>query len=150
MHDAKQVARYLLWLSSHGPDSSVTPMQLLKLVYVSHGWMLGLHGRPLISDAVEAWKYGPVVPAVYRAYKVYGGAAITEIPTEEPSGFSADERAVMREVWQKYGHLDGVTLSSMTHKPGSPWATARRLSGPGCVISNDIIEHFYATLARRP
>jgi uncharacterized phage-associated protein len=149
MHDAKQVARYILWLAGQSPDPSVTPMQLLKLVYVSHGWMLGLHGRPLISDSVEAWKYGPVVPSVYRAYKVYGGGAITEIPSEEPTGFLDTERDVMREVWNKYGHLSGVTLSAMTHKPGSPWATARRLSGPGCVISNDIIEHFYANLARQ-
>ena len=37
-------------------------MQVLKLVYYCHAWMLGLYGRPLIRQPIEAWRYGPVVP----------------------------------------------------------------------------------------
>src|SRR5688500_7025998 len=120
MHDPRSVARYLLWLAGRGPDPSVTPMQLLKLVYISHGWMLGLHGRPLLNEPVEAWRYGPVVPSVYRAYKRYGGGPIAEVPSQEPQGFSDDEREVMRQVWQKYGQFSGIKLSTMTHQPTSP------------------------------
>jgi uncharacterized phage-associated protein len=41
---------------------SLTPLQLMKLVYIAHGWMLGIHQRPLIKDHIEAWKLGPVIP----------------------------------------------------------------------------------------
>ena len=44
-------------------------MHVLKLVYVCHGWMLGIHGAPLITEPVEAWTYSPVVPTVYHRYK---------------------------------------------------------------------------------
>ena len=39
---------------------SFTPSQLMKLAYIAHGWMLALYQRPLITDRIEAWKYGPV------------------------------------------------------------------------------------------
>ena len=34
----------------------LTPMQVLKLVYISHGWMLGLLDQPLVAEAIEAWR----------------------------------------------------------------------------------------------
>ena len=37
---------------------ALTPMQLLKLVYIAHGWRLGLYGKPLIRDEIQAWQYG--------------------------------------------------------------------------------------------
>jgi uncharacterized phage-associated protein len=45
----------------------ITPMQLLKLVYIAHGWSLAILGRDLFPDRIEAWKYGPVIPDLYRA-----------------------------------------------------------------------------------
>ncbi|MCC7437458.1 MAG: DUF4065 domain-containing protein [Armatimonadetes bacterium] len=45
--------------------TALTPMKLLKLVYIAHGWHLGIMGKPLISDEVQAWKYGPVIPKLY-------------------------------------------------------------------------------------
>ena len=50
----------------------VTPMKLLKLVYIAHGWSLGLFGEPLIDEAVVAWTYGPVIPDLYKVLKDYG------------------------------------------------------------------------------
>ena len=32
-----------------------TPMQLLKLVYIAHGWMFGFFNEPLIDDDIEAF-----------------------------------------------------------------------------------------------
>ena len=44
----------------------LTPMKLLKLAYICHGWMLALHDRPLIFDEIHAWKYGPIIPKLYQ------------------------------------------------------------------------------------
>lgn len=54
---------------------SLTPLQLMKLTYMSHGWALGILGRPLFNDRVEAWKYGPVIPTLYHKTKEYGSSA---------------------------------------------------------------------------
>ena len=38
-------------------------MQLLKLIYVAHGWHLETSsGNPLIQNKIEAWKFGQVIP----------------------------------------------------------------------------------------
>ena len=34
----------------------LTPMKLLKLVYITHGWFLGYNDRPLIQEPLEAWR----------------------------------------------------------------------------------------------
>ena len=33
-----------------------TNMQIQKMVYIAHGYMLGVYDRPLIVDPIEAWK----------------------------------------------------------------------------------------------
>ncbi|WP_347264828.1 type II toxin-antitoxin system antitoxin SocA domain-containing protein, partial [Nitrobacter sp.] len=66
MHDSLTIANRFLEIATEKGDT-LTPMQLLKLVYIAHGWMLGLYGVPLIVDEVQAWKYGPVIPSLYKA-----------------------------------------------------------------------------------
>ncbi|MBV9510077.1 MAG: DUF4065 domain-containing protein, partial [Caulobacteraceae bacterium] len=70
MHDSRTVANRFLELARER-GQMLTPMQLLKLVYIAHGWMLGLAGRPLIRDEVQAWQYGPVIPPLYNAVRSY-------------------------------------------------------------------------------
>lgn len=145
-HEAKRVAEYVLWL---GREASLTPMRLLKLVYISHGWMLAIHDKPLFRESAEAWQYGPVVPSVYHFYKHYGGGEITGIPQTEPQGFSEDERNLLSDVWDAYKKYTALQLSSLTHQPGTPWAITRSISGPGAVIPDDLIKEHYLTLAKR-
>lgn len=37
-------------------------------------------GDPLFADDVYAWRYGPVLPAVYRAYSYFGADPIVAAP----------------------------------------------------------------------
>jgi len=141
---SESLAQYILWLAR---NSSITPMQLLKLAYISHGWMLGLHGKPLINESAEAWQYGPVIPSIYHKYKKFGGRAITEVPNKEPNNLTDEEKDLIGQVWNIYGKYTGLQLSALTHKADTPWGTTRRLVGPGAAISNDLIEDHYRTLA---
>ena len=56
----------------------LTLLQLIKLVYLAHGWHLGLTGRPLISETVQAWKYGPVIKSLYDRFKRYDSQPLDE------------------------------------------------------------------------
>ena len=143
---SQNVAQYILWLAR---EASVTPMQLLKLAYIAHGWMLGIHGKPLLVENAEAWKYGPVIPSIYHSYKKFGGNPITELPKTEPEGLSEEEKDLIRQVWGIYGKYTGLQLSALTHKPDTPWDTTRRLVGLGATISNDLIEDHYHSLAAK-
>ena len=70
------VAQHMINRCTQAGDPAITPMQLIKLVYIAHGYMLGKHGRPLLDEAVQAWQYGPVVPSVYQAVKSFQSAPV--------------------------------------------------------------------------
>ena len=124
-------------------------MKLQKLVYYSHGWHLGIAGRSLINEQVQAWKYGPVIPALYHEFKEFGNSAISRDAmelraktsskggsggffdfdyyapdiTSDSNGPDADAlaRSLVQRIWELYGHLSPIQLSRMTHEAGSPW-----------------------------
>lgn len=147
-HSSIEIADYILYLSGL-ERKPITPMQLLKLAYISHGWMLGLYGRPLTWETAEAWEYGPVLPSIYRAYKRYGGGNIDKIQPVAPVGFDEQESSILDQVWKAYSHYNGVQLSALTHKRDTPWDIARRESGPGSAIPNDLIAHHYRQLSEK-
>ena len=65
MHSSIRIAVEFLELAKNQTHyKEITTMQLLKLVYIAHGWMLGLYDKPLISDEVEAWQYGPFIRVI--------------------------------------------------------------------------------------
>ena len=66
------VADHILWLRSQRKLKPTTPMGIVKLVYLAHGWQLGWDGEPLINEPVEAWTYGPVILACTTAIKPLG------------------------------------------------------------------------------
>lgn len=96
-----------------------TNLQLQKLTYVCHGLSLSHFHRPLITDDVFAWQYGPVVPSVYFRFKSYGSSAIQEHMDIVLDG---DSEAIVKDVVAKLGHLSGPQLVELTHREGSPWS----------------------------
>ena len=51
MYSPKQIADY--FLSKHSVDGNITPMKLIKLVYIAHGWHLGITDTALIDENPE-------------------------------------------------------------------------------------------------
>ena len=137
----------------------LTPLQVIKLTYIAHGYSLALLDEALIEEDVEAWKYGPVVPSVYHAAKKYGGRKISEllysgIPTSDEKGvggavdfisgrMSDGQKAVLDGVLGAYGKFTGFELTDRTHVKGSPWKRFYKPSSYGQKIPNDFIKSYY-------
>lgn len=145
-HSALSVANKLLALS-HEAGRAITPMQVIKLTYFCHAWMLGLYGRPLLDEPVEAWQYGPVIPKIYRNLRRYGGGPVTQQIPNVDADFDAIELDLIEQVSSKYGRLTGPQLSTMTHAHGTPWYKVWR--GRKTRIPDDIIKQFYQAQARK-
>jgi uncharacterized phage-associated protein len=127
---------------------SLTPLQLIKLVYIAHGWMLALYQRPLILDDVEAWKYGPVIRDLYHSMKKYGGGSVTDtIPVGPTDQLDDEERDIVQQVYEAYGRFTGIQLSQMTHKFGTPWHQTWTADNQNDVISTDLIAEHYRRMA---
>ena len=123
-------------------------MQIIKLVYICHGWMLGLYRRSLIEQSVEAWRYGPVISKLYQGLRKYGGSRVTkEIPAKD-GNFDEFEDDLIEQVFSKYSSLSGIALSRLTHAVGTPWHTIWHMVGQNSIIPNDLIEEHYAQKAR--
>lgn len=154
MH-SETVANYFI-RKSFDTGVELTPMKLLKLVYIAHGWHRGYFSSNLINDAVQAWRYGPVIPDLYRKIKHYGRNAIDApidnygVPGDGNLGNEypdAQTPALLDKVWDAYSNCSGVELSAMTHQQGTPWdevwKSSRGDNYSGAIIPNELIEKHY-------
>lgn len=147
MADARVVANRFLDLAN-AEQRALTPMQLLKLVYIAHGWMLGLTGRPLIDQKVEAWQYGPVVRDVYNATRNFGRNAVVGHLASMAGTLADEERSIVDQVFSLYKHMDGIALSNITHRADTPWAKTYTAGQFGTTIPNDLIAEHYRKLSK--
>lgn len=126
---------------------ALTPLQLMKLVYISHGWHWAIKGVDLFPERIEAWKYGPVIPDLYHATKKFGRNPIPLASVgSEDVWVDIETQKFLADVFDKYGHLSGVSLSALTHKAGSPWYQ-RYIDGiMGIEIEDSLIRDHYTKL----
>lgn len=147
-HDARVVANSLIERSVE-EETPLTPLQIIKLVYMCHGWMLGLYNHELSEQKVLAWIYGPVIADVYRSLRKYGRTCVSEkiyIPDEEFSDLEVD---LIMQVYRKYSPFSGIQLSALTHAPGTPWHKIWHRRGRNSIIPNSLIASHYAGVAER-
>ena len=140
-HDPKAIANHILWMRR---DAPTTPLKLVKLVYICHGWMLGLTSEELINEPVEAWQNGPVVPSLYWEYRRFGGYPI-EVPIAEQP-LTDNQVKVIEAVHDVYKDFSGPQLSELTHRNGTPWHEIYYKDGVGAVIPSSIIRNHYRTV----
>lgn len=120
-HDAAKIANKFLELAEES-GMTLTPMHVLKLVYIAHGWSLALRGLPLIENDIEAWQYGPVIPDLYHKIKVYGSGPIKEmLRTRDASDLETEEQSLIAAVFKAYKEFSAFKLSALTHAQGTPW-----------------------------
>ena len=156
MYSAISIADYMLARS----DGDLTPLHIIKLVYISHGYTLALKNKPLIGDRIEAWPYGPVIPALYHTFKQYGDDPIprlyycrTELGSDQIInrmksliGILQTETDILNKVQERYGELTGSQLIDITHMEGTPWSKCYVKGQKSTPIPNRIIKKHYKDL----
>lgn len=142
MYDARQIANWFVRRAAKD-RRELSIMQLLKLVYISHGWHLEMRKRPLFSNRIEAWRHGPVIPDVYNAFRSQGIYAVREVDGYPADGIIDYDAALLEQIYQLYGGFSPFQLSDMTHEPGGPWEIATRAFGYFAPITDDIIQAHY-------
>jgi uncharacterized phage-associated protein len=159
---AASVANEFLRLA-HRDNKPITPLKMQKLVYFAHGWYLALTGLPLLSEPIQAWEFGPVIPTIYKEFKELGSSEI-HYPASvyvqgkgylpallENEGTAAEvskARQVIERVWDQYGHFTAAQLTTLTHNENSPWSRVPNKEEPGTVIPNDMIREYFLRQAK--
>ncbi len=147
-YESRQIANHLIDIADrHGDSMSI--MRLLKLTYMTHGWTLAIFDEPLVNDYVQAWKYGPVIPTIYYAFRPNGVYNLSKVPILKEQLINEEISRFMETVYKLYEHLSDRQLTQLTHIPGGPWDQVYRPNVLGIVISNELIlEHFKSKLER--
>ncbi len=150
---ALSVANFVLE-EAEAQGKTLTIMQLLKLVYIAHGWSLALLDAPLVNEEPEAWQHGPVFPSVYREFRKFGAHPITGYRSNLrfanfAAGLSPEQQSVVQSVVRNYGNMHAFALSRITHEAETPWSlTFKDGIGSSADISNAMIAAHYKKLAR--
>ena len=157
---ALAIANYFIKKS----DSKVTPLQLIKLVYISYGYTLAILNKKLFNEEIEAWQFGPVIPSVYHSFKHFGRSNIKEVSknltfddelnfievTPEINIENEDEHelvdAILDKVWDRYQQYNGYELIDLTHKENTPWDNVYTKGKRGLTINDESIYKYYNEL----
>jgi len=134
----------------------VTQMKLQKLVFFAHGLHLAKYDKPLIKEKFQAWKFGPVVPSIYRDYKFYGSSPIADTNYLFAFGDTDMRELWLKEIdrkakesidttWEGLKDTSAVQLSNWTHKEGSPWAQNYVQGINDIVIPDEQIKEYFKT-----
>jgi uncharacterized phage-associated protein len=129
--------------------------------------MLAIREGPLIDEPVQAWRWGPVIPSLYHAFKVYGNSFIDEpatayevnesdssvrIVTPRPRDDDDATKALLTRVWKVYSPFSPIQLANMTHEPGTPWEQIAKEKGgrigKSTIIPDQMIRDYFRKLAK--
>jgi uncharacterized phage-associated protein len=132
----------------------VTQMKLQKMVYFAHGLFLAKKDKPLISENFEAWKFGPVVPKIYDAYKAYGSSLIQSYAPKAPDlskligymNIDSDLKSILNDTWETTNVFDAITLSAWSHSPDGPWSKVYKEGVQHIIIPDDEIKAYFQKL----
>jgi uncharacterized phage-associated protein len=146
---AVSVAREFVRLSFSGDEADpLTNLRLQKLLYYAQAWSLVIRESELFSDDLEAWRCGPVVPAVYRALRDTQEAnQINRDTFADAPDLEGEEAEFVGCVWDAYKEDSAIRLSDMTYQE-TPWLRAwgdQPKNGTANVpISVEDLEEFFA------
>lgn len=151
-NDPRSVANFILDVRRL-TRLETTQIELQKLLYFSYESYLIRFRRKLASGYFEAWKYGPVHPVVYRAFRSYKGRPITKKATaidpftksEKKIRPLADQTVRMHvtEVVGRLSVFSAAQLVSLSHEPGGAWhstvESAKKGVALGLRMTDDVI-----------
>jgi len=126
--DVAQYARSLL-------SRDATYMKLEKIVYYSQVESLIHFHRPLFKEKIEAWVAGPVVRELFDKHKGLKRLNSNDLGNSE--NLTTEHKVCIQWAVEKYGNMDGDTLSHLTHIE-QPWKRARKGLADGTPSSSEI------------
>lgn len=119
---------------------AIDVLKLAKLLYLAERAYLDAYELPLTGDKLVAMPHGPALsetlnhvnespnPGWQAVVSERSGNTVSVVPgvtIQSLKRLSPANIEVLEEVWQKYGHLDGLTLRNFMHDNCAEWSDPR-------------------------
>ena len=138
MYKAQEVAKYVVGECTRN-GKPVDNMKLQKMLYFLWIDYYKHTGKKLFNDEIQAWKYGPVVPAVYWKYRTF---IADPICLTESNAISQNDANILSPFIMAYNERNVGSLVSETHAKG-PWRTIYDDGkGMSCTIPFEMIKNY--------
>ena len=145
-YTASQIADYFVYLSSQkriddGVSEGITPLKLQKLLYFGQAASLALYNKKLFTEDIEAWKYGPVVSALYHRYKLKLNSSILKPMGEYKNITDPQVQIILKGVWELFNKYSTGELVEIAHQH-APWKNFYK-EGYNVVIPPEAMRDYY-------
>ncbi len=130
----------------------INHLKLQRLVYLAHGWCLGLEEEPLIKEDIVAYQYVPIIFELYDQFIGYGLEPIASLysppikdllPAKTLSLQKSDTLfyGVVEKIWDVFKSWTSGQLAVIGHGEGTPWDIVK--NNNQTIISHKILrDHF--------
>lgn len=147
------VSRYIIdYCDKH--FGGVSNYRLQKLLYFVQVEFIKETGQAAFKEEIEAWSFGPVVPEIYRKYKIFGGeniilnnninvfsilSSLRDIYNEK---ISKHDGQIINKVLDEASYLPTAELVRISHIQ-DPWKNAYNKDNPKNVITKESIYEYF-------
>lgn len=143
-YSALDIANYFLCKAQAANEEDqelISNLKLQKLVYYAQGLYMAVCGKPLFSDRIEAWIYGPVVPELYHHYKKNGSKGILADKNFNPSIINEETKNILDEIYEVFGQFSASRLMNLTHSDRC-WSDAGIRNEIPCVSMGNCLKKY--------
>ncbi len=142
MYNVIDVAKYIIFFCKKN-GYSISNLKLQKLLYFVQAQFLVTLGQPAFSETIEAWDFGPVVPAAYHYFKIWGNAEIPAIfANDATKKIYISDQKIMDGILKLCACYSASYLVDVTHNQ-SPWLDAYKKYCNN-KIDNESIKEFFS------
>ncbi len=138
------VAKYILLKKGR-----MSTWKLQKLCYYAQAWHYTWTEKPLFPEEIQAWRNGPVCPALFNLHKGKYSIDCPDLPVGNPDSLTDDEKDSVDSVLDFYGDWEPYKLRELSHNE-DPWKIARgdlpENANSEAVISLESIGLYYGGL----
>ena len=117
-YTALNISDYFLYKAQEATEEDqelISNLKLQKLVYYAQGLYIAVYGKPLFSDKIKAWNYGPVVPELYHYYKKHNSRGIPADKNFNPKTINRDTKKFLDEIYEVFGQFSAIRLMKLAH-----------------------------------
>ena len=119
-YDVLDVAHFII-KKSIDDDNPVTNLKLQKMLYYAWVEYFKTNKEYLFRNEISAWKYGPVVPEVYREFRIFAGVPITRCTDPKDVEFDEKTSDFLTAFVDRNKSFTASELVNLTNRKDFPW-----------------------------